>query len=341
MRRLYLGFDRLVPVWVGRHRGDGLGELGVEPLLIGGPLFKHLGKTSRLAELRALNPRVVHAHFGRGGALALPLARALNIPLVVTFHGGDATKETHYRRRLLPTIYQQRLADLQREAALFVCVSDFIRARLIERGFPPEKLRTIRLGIDVAEDNTAEPRAAGAFVFAGRFVEKKGLPELVEAMRLLSGTSARLVLIGDGPLAKALKRQAAGLNIEFQGWLPHAEARCWMRGARAVCAPSVAAAGGDMEGLPGVIIEAMAGGAPVIATDHAGIGEAVENGKTGLLVAPGDPAALAAAMRRVIDAPASARAMGEAARKVAVERFNAMTQSRLLQTALLEVIGQP
>src|SRR5579862_9377398 len=119
LRRLYIGFERLTPVWVGRHRGDGLGDLGVEPLFLGREgavgaldrsLFKHLGVLPPAPDLRALNPRLVHAHFGRGGALALPIARAFGVPLVVHYHGGDATKDKHYRRGLIPTIYQQRVA---------------------------------------------------------------------------------------------------------------------------------------------------------------------------------------------------------------------------------------
>jgi hypothetical protein len=104
LRRLYIGFERLSPVWVGRHRSDGLADLGVEPLLLGGGtirggldrvLFKHFGALPTTPDLRALRPLLVHAHFGRGGALALPIARTLRVPLVVTFHGGDATKESH------------------------------------------------------------------------------------------------------------------------------------------------------------------------------------------------------------------------------------------------------
>src|SRR5215469_423600 len=186
LRRLYIGFERLRPVWVGRHRGDGLDALGVDPLLLARDglagivdrgLFKHAGVLPKSPDLRMLRPRLVHAHFGRGGALALPIARSLGVPLVVHYHGGDATKEKHYRRSLVPTIYQQRLAQLQREAALFICVSDFIRDRLVARGFPPEKMLVYRYGIEI--DTVAEPEvppADGApyLLFAGRFVEKKG-----------------------------------------------------------------------------------------------------------------------------------------------------------------------
>ncbi len=354
LRRLYIGFERLTPVWLGRHRGDGLGDLGVEPLFVGrrGMLgafdrgvFKHLGKLSSSLDLAALNPRLVHAHFGRGGALALPIARRLDVPLVVTFHGGDATKDKHYQRRLLPTIYQQRLAALKREAALFICVSDFIRDRLLARGFPPEKLLVHRYGVefDAVESVAAHETSRPYLLFAGRFVAKKGIPVLLEAMRRLQheGRHIELRLVGDGEIADELKRAAADLpNVSFPGWLPNHELRRWMRGALAVCVPSVEAASGDAEGLPNVVLEAMAAGVPIVATHHAGIGEAVEDGRTGFLVPSGDAAALAAALRRLVDDPNAARAMGDEARRVALDRFDAMAQSRRLENILLDIIAR-
>lgn len=354
LRRLYIGFEQLKPVWVGRHRGDGLPELGVEPLFIGregvrGVLdrgaFKHFGTLPAVPDVRALNPRLVHAHFGRGGALALPLARQLGVPLVVHYHGGDATKDKHYDRGLIPTIYQQRLVALQREAALFICVSDFIRDRLLVRGFPAEKLLVHRYGVEMpaAELNALPPPAKPYLLFAGRFVEKKGIGFLIEAMRRLEaeGKDTRLMLVGDGPIAGELKRAAEGLrNVEFAGWLPNAELRHRMRSALAVCVPSVETAEGDAEGLPNVVLEAMAAAAPVVATHHAGIGEAVEDERTGLLVESGDVTALAAALRRLVDDPVRARAMGAEGRRVALDKFDALTQSRRLEAILRDVMSK-
>jgi glycosyltransferase involved in cell wall biosynthesis len=354
LRRLYIGFERLRPVWVGRHRGDGLEALGVEPLflardgvagIVGRGLFKHAGVLPSTPDLRAMRPRLVHAHFGRGGALALPLAGALGLPLVVHYHGGDATKEKHYRRGVVPTIYQRRLAQLQREAALFICVSEFIRDRLLARDFPAEKLLVHRYGIEI--DTAVEPEASrgGApyLLFAGRFVEKKGIDLLIEAMRRLDGEgcAVRLMLVGDGSIAGKLRRAAAGLgNTEFAGWLPNDELRRRMRGALAVCVPSHETASGDAEGLPNVVLEAMEAGVPVVGTRHAGIGEAVEDGRTGLLVPPGDVAALTAALRRLADEPDMARQMGAAARRVAVEKFDAVAQSRRLEAIFRDVIAR-
>ena len=352
LRRLYIGFDSLKPIWVGRHRDDGIGDLDAETRFLGrtGPLgtldrglFKHFGVLPPSPDLAKLRPHLVHAHFGRGGALALPIARSLGVPLVVTYHGGDATKDTHYRRRLLPTIYQQRVAALQHEAALIVCVSDFIRDRLLARGFPADKLLVHRYGIEFDESDAPTAEAPDPYIlFAGRFVEKKGIEFLIHAMGMLEhdGKAVRLELVGDGPIRADLQRQAGTLQqVSFPGWLPNAVLRARMRGALAVCVPSVEASGGDAEGLPNVVLEAMASGAPVVATHHAGIGEAVEDGRTGILVPSGDAAALAAALGRLVDAPDDARAMGREARRVARERFDAMAQSRRLEQLFLDIIA--
>jgi colanic acid/amylovoran biosynthesis glycosyltransferase len=355
LRRFYVGFERLQPVWLGCHIDAGASVLTRDPLRLGrsGPLgmldrtlFRHFGVLPPEPDLFALRPVVLHAHFGRGGALALPIARALGIPLVVTFHGADATKETHYRRRLVPRIYRRRLAALQQEAALFVCVSEFVRDRLLARGFPPDKLEVIYQGVEPGIENTAEPEAVeGPYVlFVGRFVEKKGVSNLIEAMRLLEaqGSGVRLVLIGDGPLSGALKERARGLrHVRFLGWLPNPEVRRWMRGALALCVPSVTAREGDSEGLPTVIFEAMAEAVPVVGSDHAGIAEAVLHDRTGLIVAEADPPALAAALARLVEHPELRRRLGTAARAAAAERFSAPRQSRRLEAALLRVAGLP
>ena len=277
--------------------------------------------------------------------MALPIAQALGIPLVVTFHGADATKETHYRPRLVPHIYQRRLAALQREAALFVCVSEFVRERLLARGFPPDKLEVIHQGVEIGDVHPPEPSGPDdpIVLFVGRFVEKKGVSDLIAAMRLLEsrGREARLVLIGDGPLAAALRDEARGLRlVSFLGWLPNDEVRRAMRRAVAVCVPSATAGEGDSEGLPTVIFEAMAEAAPVVATRHAGIAEAIEHERTGLLVPEGDPPALADALERLIAQPALRTQLGIAARAVAAERFSALRQSRQLEAALLRVAGE-
>jgi glycosyltransferase involved in cell wall biosynthesis len=352
LQRLYVGFKRLEPVWVGRRHDDGFVDLGGRSVLLGRngllgavdrEMFKHFGILPPLPDLPALHPKLVHAHFGRSGALALPIAQRLNVPLVVSFYGGDATKDKHYQRQLLPTIYQRRMSVLQTEAALFLCVSEFIRNQLLARGFPREKLYVQRSGVNLDTPiEPGDPAPAGYVMFAGRFVEKKGVTYLIEAVRRLEaeGRDVRLLLVGAGPLEDGLRRATASLkHVEFRGWMPNNELRRWMRGALALCVPSVHASDGDAEGLPTVVIEAMAAGTPVIGSHHAGIGEAIEDERTGFLVPEQDPDALAAALRRLLDNPELRRQLGENARSAAVEHFDMFKQSCRLEARLLEIIA--
>ncbi len=354
LRRQYVGFRRLAPVWVGCRTDLGLPDLGIEPIVLGrrgaaGALdrfaFKQFGRIPPAPDLTTLQPWLIHAHFGRGGALALPIARALRLPLVVTFHGGDATKDGPYRRRLFRTIFQRRCAALQREAALIVCVADHVREALLARDFPAAKLKVIRYGVEPeADGETPPPPERPYLLFVGRFVEKKGVAYLLEAARALEseGTAIDLVLIGDGPMAEALKFQANGLkHARFLGWLPNPEVRRLMRSALALCVPSVAAHTGDAEGLPNVVLEAMACAVPVIGSEAGGIPEAVEHGRTGFLVPQADPRAIADAVGRLLADPALRRRMGDAARSAASSRFSAVAQSRLLEDALLAVSDHP
>jgi colanic acid/amylovoran biosynthesis glycosyltransferase len=349
LHRQYVGFRRLVPIWIGRRTDEGLTDLRVEPVLLGRRgmsgkfdrvLFKHLGRMPSEPDLAQLRPRLIHAHFGRGGALALPIARALKLPLVVTFHGGDATKESHHRQRFVPTVFQRRSTELQREAALIICVSEYIREVLLARGFPEAKLKVIRYGVEPEPRRPPPPAVRPYLLFVGRFVEKKGIGHLLDAMRMLEseGAAVDLTLIGDGPMSEGLRRQAVGLaNVRFLGWLPNQEVRRVMQGALAICVPSIVAKSGDTEGLPHVVLEAMAAAAPVIGSYVAGIPEAVKDEENGFLVPPGDPPAIAAAARRLLGDPALRSRMGLAGRKLATECFDAIAQSRMLEEALLAI----
>ena len=230
---------------------------------------------------------------------------------------------------------------MQRDAALFICVSDFVREQLVGRGFPGEKLVVHRFGVNFDTPQEAADEGDRYVLFAGRFVEKKGILYLIEAMRRLDGEGRdlRLVLIGSGPLDAEVRRAASALkSVEFIPWVPNNELRRWMRGALAFCVPSVQAADGDAEGLPTVVLEAMAAGTPVIGSRHAGIGEAIEHERTGFLVEGRDPEALAAALRRLDDEPGLRRRLGDNARTVALDRFDAVKQSQRLEERLLGII---
>jgi colanic acid/amylovoran biosynthesis glycosyltransferase len=260
LRRQYLGFEHLTPHWIGRKITPLAPQLTKDPILIGGEgpggipariLFKQFGIVTPSPEIAALAPRLVHAQFGRGGALALPLARVLGVPLVVTYHGGDASKDKHYRPGLIPSVYQRRLTALKETASLFICVSESVRAKLIERGFPADKLIVNPIGVEMPP--APQGRTEEHLLFVGRFVEKKGLAVLIEAMRRVraNGVTTPLVLVGDGPLFTDIQHAASDISgLSFLGWQEGEAVRRNMERAVAVLVPSVRAAGGDAEGLP-------------------------------------------------------------------------------------------
>jgi glycosyltransferase involved in cell wall biosynthesis len=150
-----------------------------------------------------------------------------------------------------------------------------------------------------------------------------------------------LVVIGDGPLRGDLQRRAAaaGIPARFEGWKSEADVKKAMRQALLLAVPSRTAEGGDSEGLPTVIMEAMTLGLPVVATRHAGIPEIVSDGVTGLLVPEADPSVLAQAILAIkADSGLVGRLRGEAYADVR-SRFDARRQSELLERRLLEIAG--
>lgn len=136
-------------------------------------------------------------------------------------------------------------------------------------------------------------------LFVGRLAEKKGVKYLIQAME---GIDARLIIVGTGPLEKELKELAAGTKakIEFLGNKGHDELKIMVPSADVYVAPSVTAKGGDTEGIPVSIMEAMASGVPVIASDSGGISDLVKHEKNGLLTKEKDVIGIADAISRVL-----------------------------------------
>jgi glycosyltransferase involved in cell wall biosynthesis len=292
-----------------------------------------------LTSLREENPALVHAHFATDAAEALPLARALGIPLVVTLHGYDVMSNDaahHSTRR--GRIYLARRERLFREAGLFLCVSEAIRQKALERGFPSERLRVHAIGIDVTEFQPApclEP--SPAILFVGRLVEKKGCIHLIRAMGEVRRAlpEARLVVLGDGPERSRLEAEAErwGSQAIFLGMQSREQVRQWMAASRVIAVPSITAQSGDAEGLPTVLYEALAMGLPAACFRSSGIPELVRNGQEGLLAEEGDEAALARNLLRLCHDDALAARLGAAGR-ARVEQHFALDA----QTAELEAI---
>lgn len=260
----------------------------------------------------------IHAEFGPMGRVALEAREAGIVagPLVTAFYGYDVTREPRRRGR---DVY----ARLFREAALLLPNSNYLGERLVELGAPRARVVTQHLGIDPQafrprDGFTRRDSQEVVALLVGRLVEKKGFAHAIRALALFDGDPpVRLRIVGDGPLRGTLERLAAELGVAdrvaFLGWRTNAEVAAEMREADILVVPSVTADDGDIEGMPVVILEAMATGLPVIGSAHSGIPEVVADGRTGFVVAEGDAAGLAGALDRLRD-PELRRAFGEAAR---------------------------
>jgi colanic acid/amylovoran biosynthesis glycosyltransferase len=245
-------------------------------------------------------PALVHAHFGVTALTALPLAHRLQVPMIATFHGYDATvtdsflAASQYRSR----VYVKHRKTLQREATLFVAVSKFIQRQMLLQGFPEEKILVHYIGID--RDffcSAGQSRREPAVLFVACLTEKKGCAHLLRAMGEVQSVlpDIELVVIGDGPLRCNLEQLAKNSlrKYRFLGAQPPEVVREWMNRAAVFCVPSIRAASGDGEGFGMVFAEAQAMGLPVVSYASGGVPEAVEEGETGLLASEGDWQSLA------------------------------------------------
>ena len=261
-------------------------------------------------QVQQLNPVLIHAQFGLSGALILPWARSLGIPLIVHYRGADATideKSSRYTS-LNHWLYFQRKKQLQRETRLFITVSKFIKNKLLEQDFPANKIISHYHGVDL-DRFCPDPKIKREpiVLFVGRFTEKKGGEYLIQAMAQVQSklSDVELVMIGDGSLKPLLEAKAAQLlrRYRFLGTQSPDVVRNWMNRSWLLAAPSVTASQGDSEGLPNVVLEAQAMALPVVSTIHAGIPEAVIHGETGFLTAERDVEGLAEYSLRLLKDP--------------------------------------
>ncbi len=344
--RGYRAFDALTPVYAG-HDVRGPGPAGADVLALGAlhgvtgeAGFKQFGILSaRLKdEIERRKPVLIHASFGKSGTYALPIARQLGLPLVVTYYGGDATKRSNTRDSLL-RVYNRRRAALWREAALILPCSDFLRRELAAKGCPEDKMIVHHNTADAEQFQPGEKQKI--ILFAGRWTHKKGIDTLIAALARLGPAldGWRVRLLGDGELKAPLMAElaAAGVVADLPGWIPSDEMPRHFAEAMIVCVPSKRAPSGDAEGLPLVCIEAMLSGCALAATRHAGIPECVRDGETGYLVEENDADALADRLSRMISDEDATREMGRKGRALALSDFNLAHQSRKLQDHLLGV----
>jgi glycosyltransferase involved in cell wall biosynthesis len=210
---------------------------------------------------------------------------------------------------------------------LYLAISEFVRNKNVEGGLPPERVMVkphFVWGGDVREG------PGDYFLFLGRLSAEKGVSTIIEAWR---GMDARLLVVGDGPEASAV-RTGASSNVEFLGTVPPETARALIRSARAILVPSL-----SHEGAGRVVLEAYAAGVPALASRAGGLPEVVEHGETGSLIPPGDPAAWRKGAERLLDDSESER-MGTAAHLRWAERYSPKQGLAQLEAAYRRAIDE-
>jgi colanic acid/amylovoran biosynthesis glycosyltransferase len=275
------------------------------------------------------------AHFGPAGVRAMLLRDAglLSGPIATVFHGMDMT-DRHILQK-----YDRLYRDLFNRTEILLPISDLWKNKLIEWGAKPEKIKVHRMGVDIdsgreVEYSTHERAEYIEILSVGRFVEKKGLEYAIAGV-VQSEVKCRYTIVGYGPLEGKLREAAAANDsIQFAGKVDHAGVFKLLYKSDVFLLPSVTASNGDMEGIPVSIMEAMAANVLVLATEHSGIPELVEDGIDGILVKERDAGQIAQALKNIASGQMNVSEMKKSARVKVESKFNNEVLDRKLSDIL-------
>ena len=217
---------------------------------------------------------------------------------------------------------QRRLRLLSRWVDVFVAPSEFVRKAMVRAGLPEDRIVVVRYGVVVGEQNPSREAPRRGLLFAGRVSAEKGVEVLVEAAR--RAPEVPVVVAGTGPLLERL-RESSPPSVEYVGWLGQAALVELRARSLMTLLPSI-----WYDVSPFSSIESSAAGCAVIASRIGGLPELVRDGVSGVLVEPGDPEALARAMRASCADPARARELGRQARRLARDEFEIGRQTQRL-----------
>ncbi len=288
---------------------------------------------------------VFHCHFGMLGDEMVRVRRALRYRgrIVTAFHGFDISSHVD---RLGSTAFD----DLFAHGDLFLPISDRWRDRIVALGAPPERVEVQRMGVDVngfEPIDRAAPGAVWRILSVGRLVEKKGNSFALRAIADLhrQGAAIEYTIVGEGRERARLQRMISELGLEdvtrLLGARSRREVHELMLANDVFLSPSVTASDGDVEGIPMVLMEAMATAMPVVATWHSGIPELVRDGWSGLLVEEWDVHGLADRIRSVCTEPHLAAHLGTNARKTVEAEYDLTCLVEGLQERFERSAGRP
>lgn len=270
---------------------------------------------------------IVHCHFGGNGNLGIFLRRlgAISGKIVTTFHGSDLSD---YLEKQGVDLYK----SLFEQGDLLCPISEHWKKKLIELGCSEQKIIVHRMGIDTCKFNFSarKLRENGKIklLSIARLTEKKGIKYGIQAVTQLleKHPSIEYKIVGEGPLRCDLEKLIEELNVTTQvkllGWKQQEEIVELIQDSDILLAPSVTSDAGDQEGIPVVLMEALAKGLPVLSTQHSGIPELVQDGKSGFLVPERDVDALAQKLEYLIENSQLWSEMGHAGRKHVEDHYD-------------------
>ncbi|MGZ4287817.1 MAG: glycosyltransferase family 4 protein [Solirubrobacteraceae bacterium] len=287
--------------------------------------------------LRSQQIKHVHAHFANV---------ATAVSLLVAHFGGEgwSWSFTMHGPTEFDDVTRYALAEKVRRARFVACIGDYCRSQLMKLVEAEQwaKLEIVHCGIDPSAYEVSDrDHSSGPLelLCVGRLVADKGQGVLLDALAALrrEGLDVRATFAGDGPERAALEHRAARLGIAadvtFEGHVSQDRLRRLYAAADVFCLPSFA------EGVPVVLMEAMAAGLPVVSTRVMGIPELVEDGVSGELVAPGRPDSLAAAIRKLTAEPERRAAFGRAGRARVVAQYDVRTWVAALHRLYVRYLG--
>jgi len=280
----------------------------------------HWSRKNRSEEINDIHSQWIHSC----GSIAMYAAWLLDKPFSFTGHGADLWRD------------RVALRDKIKRADFIICISNFHRTLYLKEGARPEQLRLAYCGIDpnlfVAQKRERTSSEPFRILSSGRLVEKKGFAYLIQACDILRSHDFEFecVIGGSGELDNHLRHEirARGLDdyVTVTGEaIKQEEIPEFMHGGDVYCLPCVWANDNDADGLPQMLMEAMACGCPVISTRLVGIPDLIVDGETGILVEPNDPEQIADAIMRLAENEALASQLRENGRRIIEDKFNLET----------------
>ncbi|MEO8205008.1 MAG: glycosyltransferase [Chthoniobacterales bacterium] len=317
--------------FVGRFMEDIIGA----PWQIGGGEVQKI-----LTILEEEKAQILHVFFGNVAIHLLPLLRKCPIPIVVSFHGADVAGGR------MTSAGREALTEVFTLAERVGCRSEALRRDLIDLGCPSNKIRLLRTIIPQVEGELPRFPENGAWrlLQACRLIEKKGVDASLWAFAKFANThpDAEFTIAGEGPKKERLEKLATELGIaekvKWVGFLSQSALQDTLRRTHLFLHPSKTTGDGDREGIPNAMLEAMAAGVPVLATEHGGIPEAVTNGSEGFLVPEGDIPQLSAALEKLTADPVRYSEMSRAAFDRIHREFSTEAQTANLEKIYSELL---